>query len=180
MNHFSSLPFAVSLSVYNERLAVVLGFMTLLSVLTVFLSCRTCVKMLNKIGLKRMVSHKSYQTFLKYHTYYWWLFWLIFVLHLMAAIMHLGFNTAGDQDAFLHKYSTIFGVSALLTVIVVSVSCRGIATLVRLFSERKFTDFKLISVVYKYHTYYWTIFFLLTASHFTAGYLHSGWWPTGI
>jgi hypothetical protein len=179
MNLMLSLPLAVSLSVYNERLAVLLGIITLLSALAVFFSCRTGVKILNKIGLKRLVAHKSYQTFLKYHTYYWWTFWLVFVIHLFAAIMHLGFNTAGDPDAYLHKYSVIFGVLALLIILVVGFSCRGIANLVRLFSERRPTDFKLIGAVYKFHAYYWMLFLLMIAAHFTAGYLHSGWWATG-
>lgn len=180
MNQMFSLPLAVSLSVYNERLAVTLGIITLLSALTVFFSCRTGVKILHKIGLKKMVAGQSYQTFLKYHTYYWWTFWLVFVIHLLTAIMHLGFNTTGDPDAYLHKYSVIFGVSALLAILAVGFSCRGIANLVRLFSERKPTEFKLIGAVYKYHAYYWVIFFVLIASHFTAGYLHSGWWAAGV
>jgi cytochrome b561 len=179
MNQILSLPLAVSLSVYNERLAVVLGILTLLSALTVFFSCRTGIKLLNKTGIKNLVANKSYQSFLKYHTYYWWTFWLVFVIHLLAAIMHLGFNTAGDPDAYLHKYSVIFGALALLTILVVGFSCRGIFTLVRLFSERKPTDFKLIGAVYKYHAYYWMLFYFMIAAHFTAGYLHSGWWATG-
>lgn len=180
MNHIPILPLSVSLSVYNERLAVILGCLTLISALTVFFSCRTCIRLLNKIGLKNVVSSKRYQTFLKYHTYYWWTFWLIFVIHLMAAIMHLGFNTAGDPEAYLHKYSVIFGASTLLTILVVSFSCYGIANLVRLFSERRSTDFKLIGAVYKYHAYYWMIFFLSIAAHFIVGFKHSGWWPSGI
>jgi hypothetical protein len=178
MDQILNLPLAVLLSVYNERLAVILGIITLLVALTLFFSCRICIKTLNKIGLQKIVASKRYRGFLKYHTYYWWAFWLIFVIHLLAAIMHLGFNTAGDSDAYLHKYSVIFGISAILTILLVSFSCYGIATLVRLFSDRSPTDFKLIDAVYKYHAYYWTLFLLLIAAHFTAGYLHSGWWPT--
>jgi hypothetical protein len=178
MNQILSFPIAVLLPVYNERLAVILGLITLLLALTVFFSCRIGIKLLNKIGLREMVAGKRYRQFLKYHNYYWWAFWLIFVIHLMAAITHLGFNTAGDPDAYLHKYSVILGILAVLTLLIVRFSCYGIAAMVRLFSDRPPTDFKIISAVYKYHAYYWMAFVLLIAAHFTAGYRHSGWWPT--
>jgi hypothetical protein len=180
MYQILNFPLVISIAVYNERLAMVLGILTLLSGLAVFLSCRTCIKILNKTGFKKMIAGKTFQRLLKYHTYYWWTFWLIFVLHLMSAIMHLGFNTAGDSNAYLHKYSLIFGLSALAAVIAVRFSCHGIGVVVRLFSERKPTEFKLIGLVYKYHSYYWVVFFILIAAHYTAGFLHSGWWPTGI
>lgn len=173
-------PVAVSLSVYNERLAVVLGIMTLISALALFLSCRVCLRILPKIGCQNLIASRGFQRFLKYHTYYWWTFWLIFGIHLMSAIMHLGFGSTGDPDAYLHKYSVIFGVSALLVVLVASYSCRWVATLYRLFSERGPSDSKFFSMVYRYHAYYWLVFFLLIAAHFVVGYKHSGWWPTGI
>jgi hypothetical protein len=178
MNKLLNVPVAVLLAAYSERLAVILGIITLFTALAIFFSCRICIKILNKIGLKKMVAHKIYRSFLKYHPYYWWAFWLIFVIHLLAAIMHLGFNTAGDPDAYLHKYSVIFGISAMLSILLVSFSCYGITALVRLFSDRRPVDFKFIGAVYKYHAYYWMIFLLLIAAHFIAGYLHSGWWPT--
>jgi cytochrome b561 len=173
-------PLAVSLVVYNERLAAVLGLITLISALAVFFSCRTCLSVLTKIGLKRFVSGKGYRTFLKYHTYYWWFFWLIFVIHLLAAIMHLGFKNTSDPDAYLHVYSVIFGAAGLVALVVVSFSCRAIFGLTRLFSDRKPTDFKSIAGVYKYHAYYWLIFFLVIAVHFLVGFLHSGLWPSGV
>jgi cytochrome b561 len=180
MNAFLTAPIAVSLVVYNERLAAVLGLVTLIFALAVFFSCRACLALLNKIGLKKLVASKGYQTFLKFHTYYWWMFWLIFIIHLLAAIMHLGFKNSSDPDAYLHVYSVIFGVAAVLSLLVISFSSRGIATLVRLFSERRPTDFKSIGAVYKFHAFYWWIFLAAVTAHFLVGFLHSGLWPSGV
>lgn len=170
----------VSLSVYNQRLAIVLGIFTLIMALAVFLSCRSGITLLNKIGLKNMASSRGYQTFLKYHTYYWWTFWLIFVIHLLAAIMHIGFKNSGDPDAYLHIYSLIFGSAGIITLIVVDLSCRGIIGVVRLFSERKWNEFRFLGRLYRYHSYFWLIFGLLVTVHLSIGLIHSGWWPSRV
>jgi cytochrome b561 len=104
---------SVSLSVYNERLAIVLGLMTLISALAVFFSCRSGLFFLKRIGLSGLTGRRPFQVFIKYHTYYWWIFWIIFLIHLAAAIMHLGFKNSDDPDAYLHIYSVVFGLAAI-------------------------------------------------------------------
>jgi cytochrome b561 len=180
MSFFLTGPIAVSLLVYNERLTVVLGLFTLILALAVFLSCRSGLTLLNKIGLKKLANSKCYQTFFKYHTYYWWVFWLMFVIHLLAAIMHLGFKNSGDPDAYLHIYSVIFGVAAVIALVVVSFSCRGIAGILRLFSERKVNDFRSLGRLFRFHAYYWLLFFLVIATHFTISFIHNGLWPSAV
>jgi cytochrome b561 len=180
MDFISTGPIAVSLIVYNERLTVLLGLVTLILALAVFLSCRTGLSILNKTGLKKLTSSKGYQTFLKYHTYYWWSFWLVFVIHLLAAIMHLGFKNTDDPDAYLHIYSVIFGAAAAAALLIISVSCRGISGFVRLFSERKVNDIKSLSRLFKFHAYYWLIFLVVIAVHFLIGFIYNGFWPAGV
>jgi hypothetical protein len=172
-------PFLVSLAVYNERLAIILGGTTLLSALTVFCSCRFALWLFSQTPWRKLATSAAYRRFIKYHNYYWWLFWLLFVIHLLAAIMHLGFKNLADPDAYLHTYSLIFGLAALLSLLLLSFSCRGFLGIFLLFSPRNATDFKFFSRFYQMHTYFWVLFWLAIAVHFTAGFLHSGFWPSG-
>jgi hypothetical protein len=169
---------SVSLSVYSERLAVILGLITLVTALAVFFTCRTGMGLLKRVGLSRITQSRAYRAFNRYHSYYWGLLGLVLVIHLMSAIMHLGFNNSGDPDAYLHRYSVIFGLTALLALLVLAFSCRGISALLKLFSEKKVQNIRFLGFLYRFHNYYWMLFLVLIAAHFTAGFLHSGWWPS--
>jgi hypothetical protein len=104
----------------------------------------------------------------------------MFVIHLLAAIMHLGFKNSGDPDAYLHIYSVIFGVAAVIALVVVSFSCRGIAGILRLFSERKVNDFHSLGRLFRLHAYYWLLFFMVIVAHFIIGFIHNGLWPSAV
>jgi hypothetical protein len=56
-------------AVYNERLAIVFGFVTLVFVVSVFLSCRVLPRLVAMVTPKKPFSSLLYMAFYKYHAY---------------------------------------------------------------------------------------------------------------
>ena len=50
-------------AIYNERTAIVLGFVTLILLLAVFFSCRTFISLLQKLGVNNPTDNRFYRTF---------------------------------------------------------------------------------------------------------------------
>ncbi len=74
-------------SLIVARLIVILGITNLVSGLLVLFSCR-CIPGLKITG--KLMQHKGYQRFYKYHCYYWWIFWTSVMIHAALAIAYYG------------------------------------------------------------------------------------------
>ena len=155
-----------------QRASVVLGFLTLGSVLAVFASCRSCLGLLRRFGLNPM-SGKAYQAFFRYHALYWQAFFLLLAAHLSLAFAHTGIPQAGDPDAPVHWRILALGLAAALSGGVLFSSCRiSFGFLTRSLKSRKgYPAFNA------FHGYYWLILFGLIAMHFYFAHAHVGFWP---
>jgi hypothetical protein len=164
-------------AVYNERLAILLGFATLTMALATFASCRTFVSIIIRLGLKSLVANLGYKVFSKYHMYYWWLFGTFIVAHVMMSVFHTGLPKAGDPDAGIHWLILSFGLTTGIAGLSLFTSCRISP---RLFSP-KIQGVSLTNDIYrsffKNHSFYWIVFGLLVASHIGITYAHVGVWP---
>jgi hypothetical protein len=163
-------------TIYNERLAMVLGVATLLMAVASFISCRSCLSWLKYLHLEPM-KIKGYASFYKYHLYYWWAFGVFLISHILVAVVHTGLPQAGDPDAGAHWVILAFGFFSAVSSIVVFSSCRVLPYLVAMASPQSLFNHGSYKFVFKYHSYYWAFFLLLATIHFAAGYNHAGIWP---
>jgi len=164
------------ISVYNERLAIILGLITLSCALATFVSCRSCFSLFNRVGLKSITGTRAYRVFYRYHWYYWWAFLFVFALHAITGAMHVGLS-ARDPDVYLHQYVLWSGIAAFAGVSIVISSCRSLVSLADMFRDKPSLTNNGYRLFYGRHAYYWILFFLLTAAHFAVGYIHAGIWP---
>ncbi len=162
---------------YGERLAVALGFVTLLFALATFASCRSCLSFLSRFGLKNPVDLWWYRPFYRYHGYYWWGFLFGLLLHLMAAVMHTAIPALGDPDGLLHLIILSFGAVSPVAVGGGFSSCRWLVCVVPPFMEKGPLSSRKYQEFYRYHSWFWLILILVTAGHLIAGYVHVGFWP---
>ncbi len=148
---------ATSLSIYDERLSVTLGFITLVFVLAFFTTCRSFTSLLARLGFKDSLKVGWYQTFYKYHAYYWPVFWVTFVLHVTTALMHTDLPQLGDPDAAQHLYILASGLISFVALVTLGFSCRIFASLFHLFTGKSLTEGRVNSAFYKYHPIYWLV-----------------------
>jgi hypothetical protein len=166
-------------AIYNERVAITLGFATLVSAIAAFLSCRTCVSWLRRLGVKDPISFKGYATFYQYHVYYWWAFGILLVAHLMMAVIHTGLPQAGDPDAGVHWRILGMGFFSAVSGVVLFSSCRILPRLVTLATRKNpFHNFAYAAFFQK-HSYFWSVMALLVAGHLIFSIIHTGVWPAG-
>jgi len=165
------------IGIYGERLAVALGFVTLATGLVTFVSCRSCLSFLSRLGLKNPMDMGWYHTFYRYHGYYLYIFLFALVLHLLTALMHTAIPTAGDPDAQIHLIILSFAFSSFVVVGIVLSSCRSLVALFNLFMEKGPLANKRYQMFYRYHSFYWLILALSATGHITAAYTHVGIWP---
>jgi hypothetical protein len=111
-------------AVYNERIAIILGLVTLVLALAIFASCRTFVSLLQRLGLENPSQNKFYQGFYKYHLYYWWGFGVSLLAHVMMVTLHTGLPKSGDPDAGVHWVILILGLASAVSGVVLFFSCR--------------------------------------------------------
>jgi hypothetical protein len=163
--------------VNGERIAIILGLITLLLALAAFASCRTCLSWLNRAGIKNLPKSKAYQSFYKYHAVIWWLFGVSLISHVFMAMGHTGLPEAGDPDAGSHWLVIIPGFFGALFSFSIFSSCRIFPRLVSMASSSLILNNLAYRLFFKYHTYFWLALGLLIAAHFTAGYRHAGVWP---
>jgi len=166
-----------NIGIYNERLTVILGFVTLAAALATFVSCRSCLSFLGRLGWKIPTESGPYRAFYKYHGYYWWVFILGLTLHFLAAVMHTAIPAPGDPDAPIHWAILGFALGAAVMTGAVLSSCRSLNSLVNTFTGKAPTSNKRYFSFYRYHSYYWLILILALAGHFAASYIHIGVWP---
>jgi len=164
-------------STYAERLAIVLGLITLGLALSTFLSCRSCVTLLTRMGWRDPTGNRAYRALYQFHSYSWAGFWLVLALHAMTGIMHAGLPSAIDPYSYLHKYILWSGAGATLVGLGVLSSCRSPLRFVDMFTSKPSLTVKGYRLFYRYHNYYWPLLFLLVATHFAVGYIHAGIWP---
>ena len=171
----SAIPADIGL--YGERLAVVLGYITLVSGLAAFATCRVCISLVEKAGFHDPLQHKWYRAIFKYHGYYWPVLWITLVLHVMTALMHTQFPQIGDPDAAIHLYILLAGLVSLIALIVLGFSCRTFGGIVNLFTGKTPLQFRLFGKFYMRHGLYWLILLAVFAVHFVFAYRHIGFWP---
>jgi hypothetical protein len=167
---------AGSAAIYNERVAIILGLITLLAALATFASCRTLF-FIFKFFKIAPVQNRAYQLFSRYHSYYWFIFGFALVAHLMMAIFHTGLPQAGDQDAGAHWAILILGFCGMLSAAVLFTTCKISPRLIAPVAPKLSLKNKAYRTVYQYHSYYWLTFALLIAGHFAISFLHAGIWP---
>ncbi len=166
-------------SIYNERLAIVFGFITLALGLSVFLSCRVCISWLSHLGLQNPTKIRGYSSFYKYHLYYWWAFGVMLIAHIMVSILHTGFPQTSDPDASIHWIILGLGLGSFVTALGVFSSCRVLPKLMAMVTPKNPFSNTLYKPFFKYHSYYWLIMTLLVLAHFTVSGNHTGIWPGG-
>lgn len=163
-------------AIYNERIAIILGLVTLLAAIATFASCRTLFYIFNSFGVSTVKS-KAYQLFSRYHSYYWFIFGAALVAHLMMAIFHTGLPQAGDADAGVHWIILILGFVGMLSTVVLFTTCKISPRLLAPATPKLSLKNNVYRTVFQYHSYYWLAFALSIAGHFVVGYLHAGIWP---
>jgi hypothetical protein len=164
-------------SVYNERLAIILGFITLSSGLAAFFSCRIFVSFTMHARNKASPLNKLYADFYKYHLYYWWAFGVMLVAHLLISVVHTGLPQAGDPDAGIHWAILGFGALSLIIAVVLFSSCRVVPRLIAMATPRNPFKNTFYSRIYRFHSYYWVLLLAAVLTHFLLSYFHTGIWP---
>jgi hypothetical protein len=162
---------------YSERVTVVLGYITLASAVATFVTCRTFVSFLSRLGIKNLTEVRWYLPLFKLHGFYWWGLVMGLILHLMSALMHTGIPGAADPDGWIHRIVLATGGASLVITGVVLSSCRSLASLVSMFRESSPLDNKGFWGFYRYHSFFWAALMLLVAGHFAAVYVHIQFWP---
>jgi hypothetical protein len=166
-------------AVYNERIAIVLGFLTLISALAVFVSCRTCVAWLRHLGMKDPSTTRGYSVFYRFHLYYWWAFGMLLVVHPIIAILHTGLPQAGDPDANIHWIILGIGLFSAIAAVAVFSSCRVVPRLVTMATSRNPFDNSSFKAFFRNHSYFWAPLVLLVAVHIAVAFNHARIWPGG-
>ena len=167
-----------NIGIYGERLAVLLGFATLISVATVFISCRSFVRFQKRVFSKNLLNNKTYKSFYKYHSYYWGVFYVIIFLHILTALIHTEIPAPNDPDAGIHWIilASAFGSLIFLGAVVFS-SCRSFAGMLSFFKGSDSLTIKAYNNFYHSHSYYWWIFIVVVLGHMVSAYIHTGIWP---
>ena len=163
--------------IINERIAIILGVVTLTLGIAAFASCKTCFSIFRRFGWGNPLDNKGYRLFFRYHSYYWWAFGIVLISHIFIAFVHTGLPQAGDPGAWIHWVILSLGLVTALSAGVQFFSCR---ICFKFLSRQKSSDFfnnRTLQPFFKFHSYYWIIFFLLAFVHFAAGYYHAGIWP---
>jgi hypothetical protein len=165
------------LDIAFQQSSVVLGFLTLGAILSVFASCRSCVSLLTRLGSKNPLASKAYQSFFRYHSLYWETFFIFLVAHLSLAFAHTGIPQNGDPDAPVHWTILSLGLTATTTTGLIFSSCRiSNNLLIKSFKSLKSPQ-KNYRVFYAFHGYYWFVALAVIAAHFFFAHSHVGFWP---
>jgi hypothetical protein len=162
---------------YNERVAIVLGIITLLLALAVFASCRTFVTTLARIGIKNIAANPAYRAFNKWHLYYWWFFGVFVLAHLTMGTIHTGLPQSGDPDAPVHWAILGLGLSSVFAGTTVFLSCRVTPKLVSHRIPKLSLNNKNYLEFFRNHAYFWLIFVIMAAAHIGVVFQHAGIWP---
>lgn len=168
------------MNIIMERASVLLGFLTLGTMLAIFGSCVSFLHLLQKIGLKRLTSSRGYQLFFRNHLLYWDIFVILLFTHLSMAVGHTGIPQSNDPDAPIHRKILLLGLGALLSTTLIFASCRISRNF--FFRSPKADTFgrKTFRSFSSFHAYYWWIVLAFVGVHFFFVHLHIGFWPHGM
>ena len=166
-----------SSALYGERLAIILGYLTLLSAIAILASCRLIPAIFLRFHKDPMQS-RFYQTFTKGHYYYWWIFGLTLLLHVPSAFFHTGIPVAGDPDAGIHWVILALALISVLSFILVLFSCRFIITFWEYFAGKNPIKNRFVKWIYSQHSIWWWFFAVSFLSHVAVAYAHAGIWPS--
>jgi hypothetical protein len=165
------------LGLYGERLAVALGFLTLILFVGIGLTCRSFVSLTNRLKIGGLTKTKPYQGLFRFHSFFWYGLGVVLFLHIIAGVMHTSLPQSGDPDAFIHTVILIFAGSVLISVVLTFSNCRTFMGFLRVFrGEDLFTG--AYKPFYRVHSYFWILLLLALIGHLTASYFHVGFWPT--
>jgi hypothetical protein len=170
---------SVAPGIFGERIAIILGFITLTAFLAILASCRSCMSLLKFLHIKVPFDSKPYQVFNKYHNYYWWAFGYMLVVHAYMAFVHTGIPAADDPDAGVHWIILWFGVGSVVSASVTLFSCRSLVFLINLLKGKSPLTNKVYRGFFNIHGYYWLVLILAAAGHVAAAFSHAGVWPAG-
>ena len=169
---------AGDLGIYYERIAVVLGFVTLVASLATFTSCRSFISLMSRFTNNNLLENRAYKFFYKYHSYYWWSFLVVLAIHVMSATIHTELLPGPDDpDALEHWFILGFAFGTLGSFSIQFASCRTFTSLVDFFTQKNPVKSRVFKVFYRFHAYYWWIFLLTVAGHVTAAAIHTNVWP---
>jgi hypothetical protein len=167
---------SIDIGVYNERLSIILGFITLAFLLANLFSCRSFLSFLDRAGVKNPSGNPVYSSFFKYHSLYWWGLMFSLVIHFLVGVMHLSYTDPADPDNYLHIYVFLAGGAAFVVTLGVYASCRSFASLLKLITGKNPLSGNLFNSLYRFHGYYWITLVAIVIVHFIFAYLHTGIW----
>jgi hypothetical protein len=170
------LQISVDVGVYNERLSIILGFLTLFLTLATLFSCRNFTSFLKLIGVKNPAGNKLYAAFFKYHSLYWYGLVFVLVLHPLVGIMHIVFTDSTDPDAYLHTWVLAAGAAAFALILIILVSCRSLVAFLGFITGKNPLAGKSFAAFYRLHAYFWFLLIIIIVLHFSFSYLHTGIW----
>lgn len=171
------VPISPTAALFNERMAIVLGFITLAAGLAVVATCRSFIVLLTRVGIKPLAS-SAYRAVYGWHFYYWWIFALALVLHVMTAVTHA---TVSDRlDAVFHWWILGLGLTSLAFLFPVQLSCRSTATFLNASSGSLPTQNRFYDWFYRRHGALWWPLAFFTLVHIGVAAWHTGWWPSGL
>ena len=168
---------SVPLGIYNQRLAIVLGFITLASGMAVVLTCRSFFQILPRVGIKNPLKNAVYNKAYSFHAYFWWIFIMGLILHLMTALFHTGLPAAGDPDAPVHWVILGLAAGSVLLLTPVLLSCRSIATFFNFVNGKSPLNNNTYGWLFRRHGLFWWPFIVCVSAHFLVAYIHTGIWP---
>lgn len=161
----------------NERIVIILGYLTLTLALTIFASCRSCLVGLKRVGLSRALDSPPYRVFYRFHRYYWWLFGVFVLSHAVQALLHTGFPQSGDPDAGAHWFILGAGSAGIVAAAITFGSCRLSLPLARMLTLSRLAASRAFRAYFRPHSYYWLLFGALAGAHLALGLRHAGIWP---
>jgi hypothetical protein len=170
------IPISPAATLFNERLAVILGFITLAAGIIVFITCRSFVDLLSRHGIKPL-SSRLYRAAYSWHIYYWWIFGIALVLHVLTAATHA--VVSGRVDFIFHWLILGLGLASLVVLVPVLLSCRSTALLLDVVAG-SLTRNKFYEWFYRRHGALWWPLAVVTLAHVSASVIHVNWWPTSL
>ena len=77
-------------------------------------------------------------------------------------------------DQYIHWVIFVLGIVTLVSILLVALSCRAMLTTFNIFTGRNLTENRFFRVFFKWHPYYWWVFWIVLAMHMIAGIQHAG------
>ena len=161
--------------IYDERIAIILGYVTLILALSLFFSCRIFTGFLRNRGLQRIIDHLAYAKFYGFHGTYWWFFAIFLMVHFLTAFGHVGIPQSSDPDSPIHWSILATGLAGSIVFAGIYFSCRSIGTFLSFFTDK--SPAELYPSFFKNHSFVWLVFGILILTHIVIAFRHVGIWP---